>query len=279
MPRFIATAVLALLSLAGSSSGAPPIPAECDGASTILDRLYAYFGAASFSVSPSSDLVFSGGSMVLNISFQPTFFSSSGVAVGSLGTSDAGLSIDPNADTFSVTMTGQASGTLKFYVLIREDDNQDGIIDLANGDDEWQSPEFTIPAGATTTFNFPATAFSDSGAGSGNGVREFTTTTKMAMVIDIHSRTSYAGGLITTPRTLLIDHVGFFHGSQTPPPPPVCFEDINTDGVINTSDLVLLLSAYGQTVAPGSTGDLNSDGEVNTTDLVTMLARFGQACA
>lgn len=61
--------------------------------------------------------------------------------------------------------------------------------------------------------------------------------------------------------------------------PPPCVGDINGDGQVNTADLTLLLSRFGQSVGAGEPADLNSDGVVNTADLTLLLARFGQACA
>ncbi|MFM9958609.1 MAG: GC-type dockerin domain-anchored protein [Phycisphaerales bacterium] len=64
----------------------------------------------------------------------------------------------------------------------------------------------------------------------------------------------------------------------SPTPPPVCVGDLNSDGVVNTADLVTFLGLFGQVVTPGAPGDFNSDGQINTTDLVTFLGRFGVPC-
>lgn len=61
-------------------------------------------------------------------------------------------------------------------------------------------------------------------------------------------------------------------------PPPPCPADINGDHSVNTSDLTLLLSRFGQSVPSGTQGDLNGDGTVNTADLVLLLNAFGSAC-
>lgn len=273
-PRLAALAIGAA-SLA-SSAGAAAIPAEAETPATALDRLYSYFGVSSFSMTTSNEHVFSGASMLLTINFAPSVFPQAGVALGTLGVSAPALAVAPGADTFSITIAGQQSGTLRFYVSIREDDNNDGIIDLANGDDEWRSPELDIPAASTTTFNIPAAQFTNTGNGSGNGVREFDSTQRMAMLVDIHTKNTYPGGLITSPRTLRLDHAGFFIGAQTPPPP--CPGDLNIDGTVNTIDLAMFLSHFGQTVSPGTQGDLNNDAAVNTSDLTRFLAAFGQTC-
>lgn len=66
---------------------------------------------------------------------------------------------------------------------------------------------------------------------------------------------------------------------ETPPtPPPPCPGDINGDRTVNTSDLLVMLGSFGQSVAPGTSGDLNSDGVVNTLDLTALLGAFGSTC-
>jgi formylglycine-generating enzyme required for sulfatase activity len=53
-----------------------------------------------------------------------------------------------------------------------------------------------------------------------------------------------------------------------------CPADINFDGVIDVSDLLLMLAAWG---ASGGAADLNGDGTVNVSDLLILLAAWG-AC-
>lgn len=57
--------------------------------------------------------------------------------------------------------------------------------------------------------------------------------------------------------------------------------DINSDGVVNTVDLVFFLGRFGQPVTTGSPAalvDFNNDGSVNTPDLTYFLGRFGATC-
>ena len=49
--------------------------------------------------------------------------------------------------------------------------------------------------------------------------------------------------------------------------------DFNLDGVVNVTDLLSLLGAWG--VCPGCVEDTNLDGIVNVTDLLTLLANWG----
>jgi hypothetical protein len=48
--------------------------------------------------------------------------------------------------------------------------------------------------------------------------------------------------------------------------------DLNSDGVVNITDLSILLSNYSTT---NSVADLNSDGQVNIIDLSTLLSNYG----
>jgi len=53
--------------------------------------------------------------------------------------------------------------------------------------------------------------------------------------------------------------------------------DLNSDGVVNTADLGILISSFG---TPGPDGDLNGDDIVDTADLGALIAAFAQeSCA
>lgn len=58
-------------------------------------------------------------------------------------------------------------------------------------------------------------------------------------------------------------------------PEPPCVADINSDGVVDTADLGLLIGAFGG-VDP--IADLNSDGTVDTADLGLLIGEFGSDC-
>lgn len=62
------------------------------------------------------------------------------------------------------------------------------------------------------------------------------------------------------------------------PAPPPCTADFNTDGLVNSADLVIFLGRFGQPTSPGGTGDLNIDGTVNVQDLTILLGQFGRSC-
>ena len=50
--------------------------------------------------------------------------------------------------------------------------------------------------------------------------------------------------------------------------------DVNSDGVVNIQDMVLIASNFGQTGV--NTADVNGDGVVNVQDLVWVASYFGQ---
>lgn len=57
---------------------------------------------------------------------------------------------------------------------------------------------------------------------------------------------------------------------------PTCPEDLNGDGFISSTDLLVVLSAFA-TVNAGPV-DLDGDGQVGSTDLLILLAVFGNSC-
>jgi len=59
----------------------------------------------------------------------------------------------------------------------------------------------------------------------------------------------------------------------------ICHADINSDGTVGSTDLNILLTAWGMTVFPGQGADCNGDGFVNSTDLNILLSEWGVECA
>lgn len=51
--------------------------------------------------------------------------------------------------------------------------------------------------------------------------------------------------------------------------------DIDCSGVVNSLDLSMLISKFGQTVPAGTREDIDSSGKVNSLDLTILLANFG----
>jgi hypothetical protein len=60
-------------------------------------------------------------------------------------------------------------------------------------------------------------------------------------------------------------------------PMMACPGDVNGDGVVNTSDLLALLAAWGDCPDPPEEcpADFDGDGDVDTSDLLTLLANWG----
>ena len=56
----------------------------------------------------------------------------------------------------------------------------------------------------------------------------------------------------------------------------LCSEDINSDGLVNIQDLLLLLSEFG--CVSLCENDVNLDGQVTVEDLLLILSEFGVYC-
>ena len=63
---------------------------------------------------------------------------------------------------------------------------------------------------------------------------------------------------------------GFWSAFEAQP----CPADITDDGLINVTDLLALLAAWGPCSAP-CPPDINNDGNVNVTDLLALLGAWG----
>lgn len=57
-----------------------------------------------------------------------------------------------------------------------------------------------------------------------------------------------------------------------------CTGDLTNDGVVDQTDLNIVLGQLGQSVPPGTGGDLNGDGVVNQQDLATLAAQIHHPC-
>src|SRR6185436_16030720 len=61
--------------------------------------------------------------------------------------------------------------------------------------------------------------------------------------------------------------------------PSSCPGDANGDGIVELSDLAILLSHFGTTSgATFADGDFTADGVVDLTDLALLLGSFGTSC-
>ena len=57
-----------------------------------------------------------------------------------------------------------------------------------------------------------------------------------------------------------------------------CCPDLDGDGIVDTQDLLLILSSWGTCTDLECVGDLNGDGEVNRHDLNILLRFWAAAC-
>lgn len=275
-PRAFAPTLALFITTAGASAAA--INSECETVPSLPSKLYAYFGVTAYSVSPSTHLTFSGSSAAVGINFAPTSFARSGVGVGTLGVSAPDLSIPASANTFSVTIDWPYTQQLVLQVTVREDDNMDGAITPDNGDDEWGAPEIVLQQGRHV-YNIPSASFDTTATSSGNGIRNFTTTTRMAYILNFETRRSLPGGQITTPVTLHADHIGFFVGPQTLPPPPACPGDADGDNAVGLSDIALLITNWTLTVPPApASADLDNSGHIGLGDVAIVVNNWSTTC-
>ncbi|MEQ9616696.1 MAG: hypothetical protein RLN60_01535, partial [Phycisphaerales bacterium] len=255
-------AVLTTAALAGAGV---TMPNECE-MSDSLNRLYSYFGVQTFSVSPSARAVHSGDSIRVDAMFVSSFFSSAGFGLGTLGIAPPDLADRTGADTFSISVDSDAPATLAITVTIREDDNGDGVITAGSGDDEWESTEFLVAPGVSVV-NIPYGAFTESDFSDGDGLQQFNTTGAMAYIINVESREGLAGGLVTTPTTLWLDHIGLYNGPQSISE-SVCAGDCDGSGTVDFNDLVSMLFEFGP-VGAAVACDADDSGTVDFNDLVT----------
>ena len=70
----------------------------------------------------------------------------------------------------------------------------------------------------------------------------------------------------STPAVVDIDNVDI--SVQAPVP-----ADLNGDGCVNVSDLLLLIGAWGP--CAGCSADINNDGVVNVSDLLLLIGAWG----
>lgn len=268
-----------LLAFTGAAfAGGGTLPAEFDESTPDINRLFSYFGGVtSWTIANDPHVIHTGGSCRVNINFAPSIFNANGVGLGSYLVSGAALDVPADADYFSITVESPSQGTLSLSVTIREDDNNDGVIDLGNGDDEWVAlAQFLQPG--THVYNIPFTQFVESGAGDGNGVKNFTTSGALAYIVTFETRSTNPGGLITIPVTMFIDHAGFFTGPQSIPASS-CPGDATGDLTVNVDDLNAVLAAWNTVVGIGAAVDLaGADGFVGVDDLNVVLGSWATVC-
>lgn len=70
--------------------------------------------------------------------------------------------------------------------------------------------------------------------------------------------------------------VGWLHHHEVAPVGDTCPPDLDNDGMVATSDLLLLLADFGCVFDCSS--DINGDGIVSSSDLLVLLAAYGDFC-
>lgn len=104
------------------------------------------------------------------------------------------------------------------------------------------------------------------------------------------NQTQFFGFLFDRPITRVVVYLGNFNAgdgvvisqswaARFVPPPPPC-GDLNGDGFVNSSDLSIMLSRFGQAVGANGRpyGDTNGDETVDMADLSVLLGSFGTQC-
>jgi hypothetical protein len=274
MARTLIRSLLVATTLAGAAvHAAPGLPNDFEAPDEKLNRLFAYFGGVAFwDTEVVPDAVYSGNSLRIDIGFQPDmFFSISGAAVGSGTIAGASLSVPADAEYVSITVDWPYASTLGMEVHLREDDNGSGVIEPAE-DDDWVSQQIFLQQGVHV-YNIAFGEFFDDNEGIGNDIQEFTTTGAMQTYLVFETRVAFPGGRIEEPVSLHADHLGLYASPQSLPSPGTP-GDTNGDGVVNFTDLNIVLAGFGQTGA-GLPGDLNDDGIVDFSDLNEVLSNFG----
>lgn len=248
---------------------AAPLPAEFESAGENLLPLFAYFGGvAGISVVQSTHVVHSGLSESVVVDWKPDpNFSRAGAAIGDRLISGTDLDVPVGASYFSFSMQAPLTGQFSIEVVLREDDNGDGVIDPLGADDEWRSERFLLEPGRVT-YNVSLASLFDANP-EGNGVQGFETTTAVGLELIIETRDAYAGGIVETPAEYMIDHVRFSVGGEQLPAGVAA--DFDLSDVVDGADLATLLAGWG---SPGAT-DLTADGVTDGADLAIVLAAWG----
>jgi hypothetical protein len=206
---------------------------------------------------------------------------------------DAGLSYDPvtgklynlnGADTFDFyhswiyeidPETGQAtyvSQNVDIYVNgLAIDDN--GVAYVADGVFTDHFFRMNLQTGAMTFVGYmntvnPGSIHMDFDCQGRLWATTSTSTTTPDHIYTIDTTTGYA----TLVATFQWGSAGFRGLAILPQSPCNCPADLVADGVVDVSDFLLLLAAWGDTSGPG---DIDGDGIVGVTDFLALLAAWG----
>lgn len=277
MRQFLPVVIIAS-AFASATLGQVTVPNECESASSKLLPLSAYFGGvASFGteiVSPPSAL-YSGSALRAWANFRrDNFFRLAGFTIGVNLIAPPSLAVPPDASffAFALDVPDLTGKRLLLRVVLREDDDGDGIIDPVETDDEWESSQVLTGPGRVMV-NMPLTSFVDANPLVGNDTRQFTSTPRMGINISFETRQDLPGGIIEFPVSLLVDHVGFFPSAQSLPTP--CVGDFDRSGAVNAADIFEFINAWflGEPRA-----DVNASGLVDAADIFSFLNAWFAGC-
>lgn len=276
-----------LFTLVAASHAGPTLPNEFNSADQAISPMFAYFGGVTaWGATASTTEIYQGNSVEVWADLVDDIFPFAGFGVGTFGINPPALNVTSAMDTFSVTIQSPASGQLSFFAVLREDDNNDGTININGGDDEWESPVIMLQPGVNV-YNIPLTDFEDVNPDEGNNAQNFATVGRMSYHLVFETFDSYPGGAVTGHVSMLVDHLGLYVGAQEIPGQLTCdLVDSATfmppgDGVTDGADLAFLLGEWGAN--PGSIADTVSsatlapppDGIVDGADLAVLLGGWG----
>lgn len=273
LPAFSAFATIVALS--ASALAQPTLPNECDSTTTQFQPLAAYFGGVSaFGAETVSTALHSGASLRCWANFRhDNFFHIAGFTIGAAAIARPALSTPASPGFFSlaVDVPNLQGKQLKLRLVLREDDNDNGIIDAIEEDDEWEANVILSTPGVRT-INIPLASFADTNPLTGNDTQEFATINRIAVNITFETRQDLPGGIIEFPVSLRIDHVGLYDSPQSIP--AACLPDFNSDGVLSAQDIFDFLNAW-------FAGDARANftpGILNTQDIFDYLNAWFAGC-
>lgn len=236
-----------ILALCTVARAQPTLPNECDAAANQFQPLAAYFGGVSAfgaEIVSTGPALHSGGVLRCWANFRhDAFFRIAGFTIGASAISRPALATPAAAGYFSlaVDVPDLQGKQLKLRALLREDDNNNGIIDAIEEDDEWEASVILSTSGPRM-INIPVAAFSDNNPLTGNDTQEFATINRMGVNITFETRQDLPGGIIEVPVSLRIDHVGLYAAAQSLP--IACAADFNADGALAPQDIFDFLNAW-----------------------------------
>ena len=242
-PALIAFTTVAALS--ASALAQPTFPNECDSTATRFLALAAYFGGVSaFGVEIVPTALHSGGSLRCWANFRhDNFFRIAGFTVGASTIARPAFSTPavPAFFSLAVDVPNLQGKQLKLRLVLREDDNNNGIIDAIEEDDEWEASVILSTPGVRT-INIPLASFVDTNPLTGNDTKEFATINRIGINITFETRQDLPGGIIEVPVSLRVDHVGLYDVAQSIP--VSCRADFDTNGLLSAQDIFDFLNAW-----------------------------------